>query len=521
MKYFILIINIYLGLISNASGKNEFPAPEDKTRHISFQAGKLGQKPWDPEASFGVMVNFQSALFTNLVYVDSNYKLRPGLIKNWNWNFKNNSIVLTIDQKYKFDQNRNINIKDIEYALIKSFLSDYGIPFRNYLLSIKGTEKLQVGEKFVSGMCSGIKLRSKNRIEIFLKAPNPNFMYTLQNGVPPVAPIEDFKEDHFNYKKLPRGTGPYYIQFSSKKSSLIRLRLKESLWKTYKNKNMPLTIDFYNEGEPLKNGVDLATAAGTSGIKDNPNFTFAKGTVPESISTIDFNYKFKLAKNKNFRKAIALSIDRSKIIKKYRQSSPVYEVVPTKYMGRTGKKIEYSPIRAKEIYKKIKDKPQNIKAIFHGTAGQSKPYIQELKKQLSESGIPIKFHGKRVLIQFGKDKDALLKENGNSVSFTDPISAVARFIPIKGQDNLIAFPDKRLRTHFKQAIEATSNSARAKSLQEISRILNEEHYTIPLFESYPVYSYNARIRDIDLKNRFSAINFLKVKMNLPTGPRRK
>lgn len=510
------IVSIFITFVTALaffSEKQAAPsASENFRRHISFQAGKLGHKPWDPEASFGVVVNFQSAVFTNLVNVDAKYKLTPGLIKEWKWDFKTNSILFTIDRNFKFDEKRGVEARDVEYALLKSFLSDFGTPFRNYLVSIKGVDQLKVGQKYRSGMCSGIKVISENELQVTLTAPNPNFIYTLQNGVPPVAPVEDFASDHFNFKGVPRGTGPYFIEYSSQKTSLIRLKLKAQYANNSKYDNVPLSIDFFNHGNPVVNKVDLATAAGTGGLKDLPGYTLVKGTIPESISTIDFNYSFDLAKDKNFREAIALSIKRSDVIAIYRQSRPVFEVIPSKYMGRIGGKLEYSAKKAKEAYKKVSKKPQTIKAIFHGTPGQDKPYITILEKQINDVGVPVKFDGRSVLIQFGNDKDAILKENGNSVSFTDPISAVARFIPIPGQKNLIAYPDPRLTKLFTQAVEAKERTIRAQSLQKISKILNDEFYTIPLFESFPVFTYNSRISDIDIENRFSAIDFLKVKL---------
>ena len=192
-----------------------------------FQAGRLGHKPWDNEASFGVLVNFANAVFTKLVYVDAKYNLRPGIIKKWQWDFKTKSFVFEIRDDLYFDSKRKLERKYVEFALVKSFLREKeGKTFRDRLNSIKGLGQLKFGQSFKSGMCEGIQFEGKNKIRVFLKKENPDFLYSLDNAVHFVAPIEDFSEDLFNFKGIPRGTGNYVVQWSSPKRSLVRLKIR-------------------------------------------------------------------------------------------------------------------------------------------------------------------------------------------------------------------------------------------------------------------------------------------------------
>lgn len=514
-KTFIVAPLLILFSIADSSvTSNSYPS----SRHLIFQAGKLGQKPWDPTSSFGVQVNFNSAVFTNLIYVDSKFNIKPGIIKKWDWDFNSNSFTFTIDDTLSFDKSRALKIEDLEFGLVKSFLNPLGNAYTNYLNGIVGSEKLKSGMVFKSGMCLGIKIINSNQLKVTLKQPNANFIYTLENGVPPIAPIEDFKEDGFNFKRSPRGTGTYKIKSTSSNGARVYLVRKLISPEKIRNSKFPLSIEFINEGDPKDNKVDLATAAGSSGIRQDKNYTTVLGKIPESISTIDFNFSQDLGKSKYFREAVSLALDRSKIMTSYMQSKPSQEIIPSQYLGRAGLNYEYSPNKSREIvnkyFKNKFSKNNPIKAIYHGKPGQPlKPYIQVIVSQLENVGIYVRFEGRTVLQQFGKDTNAVMLENGNSVSFTDPLSAVSRFIKFPDKPNLIADPDdKILLDLYYKAFSADSIVSRAAFLKEISVRIFDEFYTIPYSEEYPVFSYNNKILSIDIENRFAAINFDKVIM---------
>src|SRR5690606_818080 len=136
----------------------------------------------------------------------------------------------------------------------------------NFLKEVYGIEKLSKGQKFKSGICPGIQILSNIKIAIKLHNPNPNFLYVLGDLLEPVAPIEDFAEDMFTFKEIPRGTGDYEVIWSDPNSSLVRLRRKEI---NNSPINYPITIDFYNHGTAIENRINLATGAGANGLKNH------------------------------------------------------------------------------------------------------------------------------------------------------------------------------------------------------------------------------------------------------------
>ncbi|MEM7646153.1 MAG: hypothetical protein AAF203_04520, partial [Pseudomonadota bacterium] len=145
-------------LLSIRADCMDMPDVPFEKRHIIFQAGRIGDKPWDPNASSTVTYNFGGAVFTKPIYVDSSYNVSPGVFKDWKWDFKSKSFTLTIDESLKFDRDRKINAKDVEFAFLKSFLSDFGFYSRASLEDIIGIKSLIGKKKFFSGMCKGIKI---------------------------------------------------------------------------------------------------------------------------------------------------------------------------------------------------------------------------------------------------------------------------------------------------------------------------------------------------------------------------
>lgn len=339
-----------LFLILNCTEKTNIHK-NNKPVTIKFQAGQLEHKPWDPEASYSVQINFNSAVFSSPIEIDRNYNLKPKIFKSWKWNAQRNSFIFTIDNDLSYDENRKLKIEDIEFAIIKNFLSEYGSYKRNYFYDIKGIESLEVGMKYFSGMCAGIKILNSESLEIILNKPNPNFIYTLQDGIPPIAPIEDFTDDYFTFKDIPRGLGNFKISYNHPKTSLVELTRKINENDSLSNVSKIL---FFNHGKPIENQVDLAVDSGGAGLSADNSYQIHYGNIPKSIHVVSFNFTNPLANNILFRQAISLSLDREKIFSEYKQTKENHELIPSVYLGRSGKKFDYDPEKAKVIIAQLK-----------------------------------------------------------------------------------------------------------------------------------------------------------------------
>lgn len=518
---FLFFYQLFAGTSQSIVGNNKIssdkpPAVRFPNRHITFQAGQLDQKPWDIEASFGVLVNFNAAVFTKPVYVDSNYQIHPGLFKSWNWNYKNKSFTFKLDLSKKFDANRRVRLKDIEFAFLKSFLSNSGDYVSKHLYDIVGTRELKRGQKFYSGMCKGIKLEGEDTIIVYLNKNNPEFVYLLEEVLPVIAPIEDFKEDLFSFKGIPRGSGNYFVQWSSSSDSAVRL-LRKIINKNVLNKTYyPLSIDFINKGAPRKNKVDLAVEAGTSGIREVEGYTTQLSKIPNGINSLEFNYKTSLGRNKLFRRAVSLAIDREKIFKNYIQMKQTHELIPSAYLGRSNKMFEKNKSIAKAIVKehfsKVSSPKKPIEAIYHNNPGKPKKrYIIEIERQLRDVGLYVDFKGTQEVV-FEGNKNQVLKEVGYGVSFTDPLGCFIAYLAMDKNDSTVVYKgeSKVAVDYFNKAKTSTDRNVKANYIRKLSEFFQKNYIVIPLAESKSIFAYGRRIKSIDIEHRNSSIDFDKV-----------
>lgn len=493
------------------------PAIPDATRHVVFQAGQMNHKPWDHKASYSVKINFNAAIFTPLLSFNQNYKILPGLFKDWYWNAKTKSYIFTIDSSYTYDGHTPVQPIEIEYSILKTSITPRPDTNPIFFHDILGIEKLQRGQKFVSGMCDGIRILAKDKIEIRLKNGNPAFLYSLGSLAPPVSPIQDFDSDLMSFKGIPRGTGQYRIVWSDPHSSLVRLELK-SLRNLHKSKQ-PRTIDFINSGEPKKNRIHLGTGGNISHLRGNADYKIVTGRIPNAIQVLDFNYGNRYGRSKLFREAISYALDRKKILRDYPDSKETHELIPSRFYGRTEKKFEHNPEKGRKIlldyFPEIATNSVEFKGIFHGSIrdGMLPAYLQEIQKQLEAIGVKVTFEARDWTIFKEQDFDTTFSIYGLVTSYIDSLTPFAIYLqraPFNHHSDSSDWDASRI---YEAALNADNLNKRAVAIRKLSEHFQKEFRQLPIQERYPVFVYDQRIQDIGLNDLFFAFDFNKIKMN--------
>ena len=488
-------------------------------REILFQAGSLGHKPWDPEASFSVQINFNSAVFVQPVRISSDYKIRPGLFKSWVWEPESNSYLFTIDKRYRYDEKRAVEPRDVEFAFVKSFLSDFGKYKRNYFFDIVGVEKLKPGMRFRSGLCDGVKVVGSDQIRVYLNKPNPDFIYALQDAIPVIAPVEDFIEaEHFKFKGIPRGTGPYKVVWSSDRSSEVTLEYKTNYLSGNFGRRFPTKIRFINHGNPLKNRPTLGVDAGGKGLEKLSEYTVQYGKIPYGVNVISFNYKNKFGRDKLFRKAVSLAIDRQAIARDSKRVKPTHELVPSMYLGRSRTRYKFNPSESRKLIEEhfgTQFSEKNpLKVIFHGKKGSGpRPYQVRIKEQLASVGIFVRFEG-RERVRFSDDSTIVFREVSKGTTFTDPVSCFTSYVaePFEKESEYTVVGDSTASSLLKEAKETVDRRKKAKSLSDLTKHCQREFRVLPLGESRNQFVFDSRIESIDIENISSSIDFTQIQM---------
>ena len=503
-----------------SSSLNKSLIIKNPSRHLVVQLGITGRKPWHHLASYHTKAHFRSAVFDQLLHIDRSYKISPGLILDWKWVEKSKSYIFTIDRSQRFDSSRILKVEDIEFALVKNFISNHPNSDKRLYTEIKGTDKLKIGQKFKSGMCDGIKKLDDSRLEIVLSQSNPTFLYTMGAMSTFIAPIEDFKDDYFTFKGIPRGTGPYKIAWSSPNDSQVRLERKKINKEIIDSTRYPLSIDIYDHGEAKLRKVDLAAGAGTNGLEEEDGYEFVANSIPTIVQMLDFNFDNQYGQNKKFRKAVSLAINRKEIFKGYKNTTEVHELVPTGYYGRSNGKFEHNPEKAKKIVKShflnsfSPKKP--LLGFFHGKKGNKKlpKYIKAIQKQLSDVGIYIDFIGSEIVPFKSLPQNYVMGSFGNITSFVDPLAPFSMYL-VEGSDLVgnADQSDQKAKDLYKKAAKATTQEERAKFISQLSSHFQKNFIALPLEQRGSFFAYNVdTIEPLNEQNTFFAINYDLIKM---------
>lgn len=401
---------------------------------------------------------------------------------------------------------------------MKQFLSTREETNRRLFFDIKGVNEMKSGQKFKSGMCSGIEIVDDQSFKIYLKKPNPNFLYILADLFEPIAPHEDFKDDMFTFKGIPRGSGDFEVTWSDPKSSLVRLERK-NISKEVLNGKSPLSIDFFNHGNPYDNKIDIGVGAGTNGTRDKSGYTFVHGFLPIGVSVIDFNYANSISANILFRKAVSLAIDRENMFADYPFHKNHHELVPSFYYGRTNLKFDYNPQKAKQIvsenFSELSSPTKRLKGLFHGGKSDPPPkYVKKFVKQLESIGLYFEFSPAEGVYFTDKNKDVVVGTYGAVSSFADPLSSFTNYLPGAISAYHTDSKDKKSVKMYEKIRSVETRDERIKGIQELSRHFFENYRQLPLDEIYELYTYSKKIKNLNLDKTLATIDFTHIEMNL-------
>ncbi|NRA67529.1 MAG: hypothetical protein HRU19_23820 [Pseudobacteriovorax sp.] len=479
--------------------------PKKPERHLRVQLSGDGFKPWHQSASASVRRTFNSAIHVQLLYFDADYNISPGFIKKWRWDYKRNLFIVEIDDNTVCHNGQKLKAIDFEFALAKPFLSVTEDRWEQGPLKIiKGIDKLKKGQKFRPGLIDGIKVVNNNKLEISLTSPNPSFLHSLGEVMPPLAPMNSFKDDLYSYHDdLPIGCGEYKVVYSDQDSPLVRVeRFKND------DNRVPFSIDFFNNGTAMANKVDLAIASGGRGLSKEKKYRSIVSPITKSIMSIDFNFDSQLGGNLEFRKLIASLANRSEMTEGVKYWVPNDQVIPNNFYGRLKYVDSYDLNKAKDyIARNPKFVERKWKAFYHGPKERLPYHIRVLKKDFLRVGLNIEFIPTNQTKFESKDSDVLFFVYGKSTVFTDPMVPFSYFTSEDFLEFQSVKNDKEFLRLYKLAQKQQSIENKTIHLKALSSHIKNNLNTLPLFDSKQRYYLGDRVQSIGIEKLFSSFNF--------------
>lgn len=457
-------------------------------KDLSIFMGESSNAPYHIHASARLLSTVNAAVVGQLLQSDEGFNLKPGAVDYFHYDFKDKVYILRLKKDLVFHNGRTANSTDLEFTLTRGFYSPDHSFFRVYLGNISGIDSIKPGQKFKSGMVSGIKIIDNLTVSVKLNTPNPSFFHSLTVPYFSLVPIEEFKDDYLTWKKWPIGTGKYKVMapgFDGEKT-VLEIVNHENI-----EANQPTRVIIYSDS---KKKVDISTSEGQ--VAKSVKY---RSELPASISLLTFSNQHPLSKNINFKKGINHLLNRSIFEDKERGYEPVSQILPKHFWGRSEDFDLYNLNKAKEYFSKIPrsllDQEYELQ-IFSGKGlndNQIK-YTDELVKQfklVSFKAVFVANSEKFETIDTAKRSPIFA---WNIVcDYVDPLIMFSAFkrkghSPYYGPEGETLDKYEQLYT---EAAKATDFDMRNATVKKLSKYVKDEAAVIPVFQQLMIYNVDS------------------------------
>ena len=263
--------------------------------------------------SAGVLVE----VFSGLVTLSTDLKVEPDLAERWEVSEDGLRYTFYLRQNAKFHNGKPVAAADVKFSFERALDPDTYTPqVETYLDDIVGAaEKLDGTAREISG----VQVIDESTIEITIDAPKVYFLAKLTYPTAFVVDRENIEREGENWTRKPNGTGPFKL-VSYKIGQEIILERNPNFYRG------PALLDkvelilsggssmaMYENGEIDITGVGLADLDRVSNPKDSLNQELVVAPPGFSLGYIGFNVDQKPFDDKNFRKALALAINKQLI----------------------------------------------------------------------------------------------------------------------------------------------------------------------------------------------------------------
>lgn len=263
--------------------------------------------------SAGVLVE----VFSGLVTLSTDLQVEPDLADRWEVSDDGMTYTFFLRSNAKFHDGKQVTASDVKYSLERAMDPDsYSPQVETYLDDIVGaTERLNGTAQEISGL----RVINESTIEITIDAPKAYFLAKLTYPTAFIVDQENIEKEGDDWTRKPNGTGPFKLT-SYKIGEEIILERNPNFYRG------PALLDrvelilrggsamaMYENGEIDITGVGLADLDRVSNPLEPLNRELVVSPPGFSLSYIGFNVEQAPFDDANFRKALALAINKKLI----------------------------------------------------------------------------------------------------------------------------------------------------------------------------------------------------------------
>jgi len=458
---------------------------------LNVYTGNDSFAPYDFEIQSSVLGVFNSTVYGLLLNSTDDQEPSPGLISGWESDFQK-KYILTLS-KAKFHNGREITARDLEFSIIRGFVSSSLNYNRIHFSDINGITDLKIGMKYKSGMVSGLKVLNEKQLEIELSNVNPIFLSNFTMPFVPLVPEEELKDDYFTWKRWPIGAGAYKVDADYQDHRLRLVAVKPVA-------ERPDIIVIDNARKMDKYDLLFDEVAASDKEKD---FEKVLSKYPVSLVSITFYRDNPLNQDLNFRKAVYHAIDRDALSLNMEQFKPAYEMMVRPHDDLKPKN-PFNMTLAKSYLSKVPHHllKDGVKIGIYATDDHWTPVMQErisrMTNQFKEIGLEVTFEANPEKFPIPEVvKKFTLRMFSKVVDLADPAVSYGAMSSRSPYRNENPINDDSYDLAYEKTLKATDLKTRLSAIEELSALIEERAIVSPLMQKYAYYRMNpAKIKTI-------------------------
>ena len=468
----IAVLGILLGYGTYKSRQNVKVFSEEKKLNSLKVLTKTAKPFFDEGTGTQTLETFLHATLGQLIYLDENFDLVPGLLKSFHFDYETKSYVLRLRKNIVFHNGRAASAEDLEFSLLRGFFYKGNSWFTPFFGNIEGIDDADKLTGFESGKISGVRILDSLTISVKLKHPNPSFLHSISRSYFSLVPKEELEADGKTWKKYPVGAGTYKIveyDFDQNQATLEKVS---------KNAKGPDSIEISSS----VSNPDLVI-----GRPQNSHRLENRSLLRVShVISILFNFENDLARQKDFRRALELSLDRGRLTSDVDLFKETNQLLAPTVWGGNRNISKQDASRSQKLLASVKgllgEGPLEI-PVYHAYWGHPTlgSYLDEMSRQFSDVGLNIRL--------FDSDKKHFTKEDKKfpftittlGADIVDPIVLYGLFA--KGSPLSPHYPkdDTAFADLLGEASGASVSEAKVDAVKKVSKYFFDNAIAIPLF----------------------------------------
>lgn len=432
-------------------------------------------------------------LFDGLLRFDHDLSIAPALAEDWQISPDGRTYIFHLRRGVRFHNRREVTAEDCVYSLTRLLKPKLGSVDAEYYSMIQGATAFQSGR---ASHVEGLRRIDRYTLQINLERAYAPFLYILAQQSASVVPKENVEDKAVVFGRQPVGTGPFrFREWRPSEGIVLEAntdyfeappRLQEIHIKTVSPLNAKENFRDFAEGR-----VDMAFVPSDRIAEVQANTEWVYWSRPIlRFMYLGFNLNTPLAKERAFRKAICLAINRSKLLGNDPDYSVLCNLLPLSLLGSNPEQARdpYDPQAAREALRRMPGRRgQKLRlTLWHAALSEERQrLLLLLASDLNDLGIDVELkiepslNGLLERVYSGQTQMFLL---GEVFDFPDPGAVLSRLFHSRSKGNLFAYRNVKVDRMLEEAQALVDENQRAQMYGQIERGILDDFVVAPLFQ---------------------------------------